>query len=207
MDRIDARMKGEHMMGGVETGLTELDNLTGGLHNSELIILAARPSMGKTALAMNIAEHVALKLKTPCLFVSLEMSSIELADRMLCSVAEVNSSRLRNGTISKDDRKRLVETALGVAFGTDSTPDPIRVNVIERYRFTGTSPARIRYVTNTGDRHHLGDHFEPFAAAVTSLTSTDLAQALRDDGPGHVKAPPSAFRATIAEEITRLAGR
>lgn len=111
MDRIDARMKGEHLLGGVETGLTELDHLTGGLHNSELTILAARPSMGKTALAMNIAEHVVLKLKSPCLFVSLEMSSIELADRMLCSVAEVNSARLRNGTISKEDRKRLVETA------------------------------------------------------------------------------------------------
>jgi replicative DNA helicase len=111
MDRIDARMKGEHQAGGVETGFTEFDNLTGGLHNSELIILAARPSMGKTALAMNIAEYVAMKLKLPVLFVSLEMSSIELADRMLCSVAEVNGARLRNGTISKDDRKRLVESA------------------------------------------------------------------------------------------------
>jgi replicative DNA helicase len=111
MDRIDARMKGEHLAGGVETGFTEFDHLTGGLHNSELIVLAARPSMGKTALAMNIAEYVALKLKLPVLFVSLEMSSIELADRMLCSVAEVNGARLRNGTISKEDRKRLVETA------------------------------------------------------------------------------------------------
>ncbi|MDG2381070.1 MAG: replicative DNA helicase [Pirellulaceae bacterium] len=111
MDRIDARLKGEHLDGGVETGLTEFDNLTGGLHNSELIILAARPSMGKTALAMNIAEHVAMKGPQPVLFVSLEMSSIELADRMLCSIAEVNSQRLRNGTISKEDRKRLVETA------------------------------------------------------------------------------------------------
>jgi replicative DNA helicase len=111
MDRIDARMKGEHLAGGVETGFTEFDHLTGGLHNSELIVLAARPSMGKTALAMNIAEYVALKLSLPVLFVSLEMSSIELADRMLCSVAEVNGARLRNGTISKEDRKRLVETA------------------------------------------------------------------------------------------------
>jgi replicative DNA helicase len=111
MDRIDARMKGEHLAGGVETGFAQFDHLTGGLHNSELVILAARPSMGKTALAMNIAEYVAMKLKLPVLFISLEMSSIELADRMLCSVAEVNGARLRNGTISKDDRKRLVETA------------------------------------------------------------------------------------------------
>ena len=111
MDRIDARMKGEHQAGGCETGFTEMDNLTGGFHNAELIILAARPSMGKTAFAMNIAEHAALKQGLPVLFISLEMSAIELADRMLCSVAEVNSSRLRNGTISNDDRKQLVEKA------------------------------------------------------------------------------------------------
>lgn len=109
MDRIDARMRGEHTMGGVDSGFTELDRLTGGLHNSELIILAARPSMGKTALAMNITEYVALKLRVPVLFVSLEMSGIELADRMLCSVAEVNGHHLRNGTISKKDRQRLVK--------------------------------------------------------------------------------------------------
>ena len=59
MERIDARMKHEHAIGGIETGFTDLDALTGGLHDSELIILAARPSMGKTALALNIAEYVA----------------------------------------------------------------------------------------------------------------------------------------------------
>ncbi|RMF93376.1 MAG: replicative DNA helicase, partial [Planctomycetota bacterium] len=111
MDRIDARMQGEHLLGGVETGFTDLDELTGGLHNSELVILAARPSMGKTALAMNIAEHVACRLMCPTLFVSLEMSKIELVDRLLCSVARVNGHRLRNGTISNDERLRLVEKA------------------------------------------------------------------------------------------------
>lgn len=111
MDRIDARLRGDHVSGSVESGFRELDSLMGGLHNSELIILAARPSMGKTAFAMNIAEHVSLKERRPVLFVSLEMSSIELADRLLCSVAEVDSRRLRNGTISKEDRKKLVDTA------------------------------------------------------------------------------------------------
>lgn len=111
MDRIDARMQGEHTAGGVETLLTDFDTMTGGLHESELIILAARPSMGKTALAMNIAENVAVEQDEPVLFVSLEMASIELADRMLCSRARVNGHRLRNGTISNDDRKRLVDTA------------------------------------------------------------------------------------------------
>ncbi len=111
MERIDARMKNQHMTGGIETGFTDFDNLTGGLHNSELIILAARPSMGKTALAMNIAEFVSMDLNLPTLFVSLEMSSLELADRLLCSRAKVNSHRLRNGTISNDDRRKLVEKA------------------------------------------------------------------------------------------------
>jgi len=115
MDRIDARMQGTHALGGVETGFTDLDSLTGGLHNSELIILAARPSMGKTALAMNIAEHVATHALIPTLFVSLEMSAIELADRLLCSVARVNGHRLRNGTISNEDRQRLIDKAAEIS--------------------------------------------------------------------------------------------
>ncbi|MBW3598648.1 MAG: replicative DNA helicase [Planctomycetes bacterium] len=111
LDRMDARMRGEHIGGGVETGYHRLDEMTGGLHNSELIVLAARPSMGKTALAMNVAEYAAMELKAPTLFVSLEMSAVELADRLLCSVARVNGHRLRNGTISNEDRSRLVEKA------------------------------------------------------------------------------------------------
>jgi replicative DNA helicase len=109
--RIDARMKHEHDISGVETGFTDLDQLTGGLHESELIILAARPSMGKTALAANIAEHVAINAKTTTLFVSLEMSRLELADRMLCSYAKVNGHKLRNGTISNQERRELVQKA------------------------------------------------------------------------------------------------
>jgi replicative DNA helicase len=111
MVRIDARMKHEHAIGGIETGFRDFDALTGGLHNSELIVLAARPSMGKTAMALNIAEHATLQTGTATLLVSLEMSSVELADRMLCSLAEVNGQRLRNGTISNDDRRKLVEKA------------------------------------------------------------------------------------------------
>jgi replicative DNA helicase len=111
MVRIDARMKHEHAIGGIETGFRDFDALTGGLHNSELIVLAARPSMGKTAMALNIAEHATLQTGTATLLVSLEMSSVELADRMLCSLAEVNGQRLRNGTISNEDRRKLVEKA------------------------------------------------------------------------------------------------
>ncbi|MFM7107979.1 MAG: replicative DNA helicase [Planctomycetaceae bacterium] len=125
MVRMDARMRHERAVGGVETGFVDLDTLCGGLHNSELAILAARPSMGKTALAMNIAEHVAINLKLPVLFVSLEMNGIELADRLLCSAAQVNGHKLRNGTISQEDRRRLVEKSAEIGAAPlyiDDTP-------------------------------------------------------------------------------------
>lgn len=111
MERLDARLAGTHVAGGCDYGFRELDSKTAGLHQGELVILAARPSMGKTALAMNIAEHVALHQQVPVLFVSLEMSSFELADRLLCSVAKVNSHRLRTATLSQEDRLKLVDAA------------------------------------------------------------------------------------------------
>lgn len=111
LERIDARLDHQHAFGGVETGFDDFDQLTGGLQKSELIILAARPSMGKTALAMNITEHAAVQLRVPVLFISLEMSALELGDRLLCSVAEVNGHRLRNGTITAEERRKLVRTA------------------------------------------------------------------------------------------------
>jgi replicative DNA helicase len=116
--RIDARMQRQHACGGLETGFLDLDDLTGGLHSSELVILAARPSMGKTALALNIAEHIAIDERGPSkavLIVSLEMSSLELGDRLLCSRARVNSHRLRNGQLNADDSGRLIQTAAEVS--------------------------------------------------------------------------------------------
>ena len=116
--RIDARMQHQHTYGGLETGFIDFDELTGGLHDSELVILAARPSMGKTALAINIAEHISIDghgAGKPVLVVSLEMSSLELGDRLLCSRARVNSHRLRNGQLSKEDSGRLIQTAADVS--------------------------------------------------------------------------------------------
>ena len=121
---IDARL--EHGAGlGVPTGFTDLDNLTGGLHDSELVILAARPSMGKTALATNIAEQVVIESNKTTLFVSLEMSRLELAQRMLCSQGRIDAGRFRKGMINADDRKKLVEASakLGQApLFVDDTP-------------------------------------------------------------------------------------
>jgi replicative DNA helicase len=112
--RIDSRLQQKHALHGLETGFYNFDELTGGLQNSELIILAARPSMGKTALALNIVEHVAIDERgpgKPVLVVSLEMSSIELADRLLCSKAEVNSRRLRTGHITAEESSQLIAAA------------------------------------------------------------------------------------------------
>ena len=109
-DRIDARLEGTEGVG-TFTGFKDLDNLTGGLHDSELVILAARPSMGKTALATNIAEYVAIKANVATLFVSLEMARLELAQRMLCSQGRIDASKFRSGFLSGEDRKKLVEAS------------------------------------------------------------------------------------------------
>ena len=111
MDRLDSRLRGEVLAGTVETGFTDLDRMTGGLHASELVILAARPSMGKTAFAMNITENVVMKSRKPVLFVSLEMAAIELVERMLCSVAKVNGHKVRSGRISGEETKKLQTVA------------------------------------------------------------------------------------------------
>ena len=123
-DRIDARLAGTAGVG-VPSGFTDLDNLTGGLHDSEFVVLAARPSVGKTALATNIAEYVTIEANVPTLFVSLEMARLELAQRMLCSQGRIDANKFRSGFLSAEDRKKLVEASakLGkVPLYVDDTP-------------------------------------------------------------------------------------
>ncbi len=88
---------------GLPTGFTQLDQMTDGLHGSEMFVIAARPSMGKTAFAMNIAEHIAVKLDKPVAVFSLEMSAMQLVQRLLCSMARIDLSKLRNGFLSDRD--------------------------------------------------------------------------------------------------------
>ncbi|HEY3823723.1 MAG TPA: replicative DNA helicase [Bryobacteraceae bacterium] len=92
---------------GISTGFTKLDEMTGGLHAGELVILAARPSMGKTALALNICWHVATRLFQPVAIFSLEMSQESLLTRMLCSAARVDSQRFRAGYLNEQERQKL----------------------------------------------------------------------------------------------------
>jgi replicative DNA helicase len=113
-DHIDKRL--EHGRAtGVPTHYVDLDEMTGGLHESELVILAARPSMGKTAFATNIAENVALREKKGVLFVSLEMARLELAQRMLCSHGRIDSRKFRSGFISAGERGQLVEASAALS--------------------------------------------------------------------------------------------
>lgn len=94
---------------GVTTGYTELDEITAGLQSSDLIILASRPSMGKTALTLCMARNAAVKGSTPVLYFSLEMSTEQLAQRLLCAEARVSSHRLRTGRLSEEEWQRLSE--------------------------------------------------------------------------------------------------
>jgi replicative DNA helicase len=88
---------GGHAVTGLATGLIDLDDITGGFHAGQLIIIAARPSMGKTALALNICDHAAINLQVPVLFVSLEMVSQEIGERLLCARSRIDGSKLRSG--------------------------------------------------------------------------------------------------------------
>jgi replicative DNA helicase len=96
---------------GLATGFTDLDRITDGLHGSEMIVVAARPSMGKTSLAMNIVEHVVLEDKLPVAVFSLEMSAEALVLRMMCSIARVNLRSIREGFMSESDFPKLTSAA------------------------------------------------------------------------------------------------
>jgi replicative DNA helicase len=96
---------------GLSTGFYKLDEMCGGLHAGELIILAARPSMGKTAMALNIAQHAATKLGKVVAVFSLEMSKESLLTRVLCATARVDSQRFRTGYLNQEERRHLQRAA------------------------------------------------------------------------------------------------
>ena len=106
-ERIDQARGGEGMLTGVATGFPDLDDLTSGLQAGEFLILAARPSMGKTTLALNILAHVGMKLREPAVIFSLEMSREQLARNMLCAHARMDSHRLRRGRLNQNELAAL----------------------------------------------------------------------------------------------------
>jgi len=98
------------MITGVATGFKDLDRMTSGFQPSDLVIVAARPSMGKTALCLNIAQHVALHKGAPVGMFSLEMSKEQLLMRMLCAEARVDAHKVRTGYLGKDDFRKLIDS-------------------------------------------------------------------------------------------------
>ena len=109
-EALDAALSPKDDQWGYKTGYYELDDLMGGLKRGEVTIIAARPSMGKSALAVNIAEHLATKDNVPVAIFSLEMTAQSLAQRMLYGRAEVNTSQIKLGTLRPADKHRLQKT-------------------------------------------------------------------------------------------------
>ena len=123
-ERITERAKLKNPITGVPTGFSKLDSMTGGMQPGDLVILAARPSMGKTALALNLAQHACILQQrhvslpeeerprlSPVLIFSLEMSASSLIERVLCSEARVDAGRLRSGNMMEDEFRKLVQAA------------------------------------------------------------------------------------------------
>ena len=108
---IEKYHQGQGILTGIPTGFSDLDKMTSGLHGGEMIVLAARPSMGKTSLAMNVVEHVVLEEKLPVGVFSLEMTAESLVLRMLCSRARVNLQSVRDGFLAERDFPRLTGAA------------------------------------------------------------------------------------------------
>jgi replicative DNA helicase len=109
LDSIEKLFQNRGALTGIPTGFKGIDVMTNGMHAGEMIVIAARPSMGKTALAMNIAEHVAIEAGKPVAVYSLEMSTQQLMQRLLCSHARVDLKKIRDGFIGKSDMKNLIQ--------------------------------------------------------------------------------------------------
>jgi replicative DNA helicase len=116
---------------GISTGFVDLDRLTSGLHPAEMIVIAGRPSMGKTAFAMNIAEHVAVKEKLAVAVFSLEMSSQQLVQRLLCSGAKVNLKTLKDGFLAGSDFHNITAAAAKLAEAKIFIEDTSALSILE----------------------------------------------------------------------------
>lgn len=128
---IEQLFERKEMVTGVPTGFLELDRLTAGLQPSDLIIVAGRPSMGKTAFALCIAAHAALKRQIPCAIFSLEMSKEQLAQRMLCMEARIDSSKIRGGFLSESDWPRLTQACGELSDAPIYVDDTPAMNILE----------------------------------------------------------------------------
>jgi replicative DNA helicase len=116
---------------GIPSGFRDLDDLTTGFQKGDLVVVGGRPSMGKTALALNIAQYVGLEVKEPVAIFSLEMAKEQLAFRMLCSEAMVNSNSIRKGFIKKEDWHKLTSAASNLTGAPIFIDDSSAITVLE----------------------------------------------------------------------------
>ncbi len=130
-DRLEELHRNKGALRGVRTGYRDLDNMTAGLQRSDLLILAARPAMGKTTLVTNLAYNIATINKLPVLFFSLEMSKEQLVDRMLSDASGVDSWNIRTGNLSDEDFAKLSEAMGEMAEAPIYIDDTPGVSVIE----------------------------------------------------------------------------
>lgn len=129
--QIEERSTNKGGLTGVASGFTDLDRLTSGFQPSDLILVAARPSMGKTAFTLNIASYVAVHLDKPVAFFSLEMSKEQLAQRMLCSEGGIDSQRLRNGDMKDEDWEHVIAAADRLTYAPVFIDDTPGITVME----------------------------------------------------------------------------
>lgn len=128
---IEKLYERKELITGIPMGYTELDKMTSGLQSSDLIVLAGRPSMGKTAFALNMVAHAAIEMNYPCAIFSLEMSKEQLVQRLLCSEAKVSGSKLRGGFLAETDWPKLTRAAGAISEAPIYIDDTPAMNVLE----------------------------------------------------------------------------
>ncbi|MCL5094227.1 MAG: replicative DNA helicase [Patescibacteria group bacterium] len=130
-EKLDELHANKDKLRGLSTGFKDMDNILAGLQNSDLIIIAGRPAMGKSSLALNIAQHAATKEGMPIALFSLEMSKEQLGDRLLSAEAGIDSWKLRTGNLSEDDFVKLGEAMSALAEAPIYIDDSALINVLE----------------------------------------------------------------------------
>ena len=122
VDRIDELYKNKNSLTGLTTGFEELDKMTSGLQPSDMVVVAGRPSMGKTTFAMNLCENVALKAHKPVLVFSMEMPADAIVMRMLSSLGRINQTSIRSGRLDQDDWPRITSSDRSVRHRIGRSP-------------------------------------------------------------------------------------
>ena len=174
-ERLDELSKNAGKMRGVSTGFTDLDKILGGLQKSDLVILAARPSMGKTSLALDIARNVAVLENKPVGLFSLEMSKDQLADRLLASLANINLWNMRNGRLTSDDYSRLQHAMGSLSDAPLYIDDAGSVNILQMRAMARRLQANKGLSLIVIDYLQLMEPMNKFQSAVQQVTENSRA--------------------------------